>query len=538
MKRLLFSIAFLFPFALHCQTINLVRDITPGTAGTRISEFRDCNGNLYFTVSASNSVELWKTKGDSLNTVKVKTIWGWSNKKEAFELTCFNNVLYFIAPDTVHGYELWRSDGTDTGTYVVKDINVGVNDAFAVWTQISTKFLQIFNNKLYFIANDGIHGNELWESDGTSAGTQMVIDLKTGWKHGAFEPLGSDGIRLYFGGVDNLDSFRLYVSNGSAAGTYPVMNTQPYSFSPGYMNFNGKVYYGGTLLTGNNVDIGLVSSNGTEAGTQLLIPTGNTPDFPIDFMEVNNRLFFNNYKNIYYTDGTLAGTGVLKDSLSFSSLKFHNDISAHVVVPHSGNLYFLASSIGNNNGKQLWKSDGTSLGTYPVYTFSNGADPYHLISVGGKIYTKVRDSLRVDIWGYDGVAMQKIVKSNTNFFTGSTLANSISGYSPFCVFNNQLYYTNAYDTAIGAELYKMDLTPSSLENIIINQATVVYPNPATDYLEIRESGIDLVRLYDISGKLLLEECKNKISVSGLAPGVYFISILKDNQKFFARFIKK
>lgn len=78
--------------------------------------------------------------------------------------------MYFGADDGVNGLELWRSDGTEAGTYMVKDIRTG-----AVGSNIL--YVMNVNGTLFFVANDGTNGMELWKSDGTAGGTEMVKDI-------------------------------------------------------------------------------------------------------------------------------------------------------------------------------------------------------------------------------------------------------------------------------------------------------------------------------------------------------------------------
>ncbi len=81
--------------------------------------------------------------------------------------------MFFSATDGTNGIELWKSDGTSSGTVLVKDINPSAGSGLP-------KTLTNVNGALYFSANDGTNGYELWKSDGTSAGTVLVNDLNPG----------------------------------------------------------------------------------------------------------------------------------------------------------------------------------------------------------------------------------------------------------------------------------------------------------------------------------------------------------------------
>ena len=87
-----------------------------------------------------------------------------------YALTDVGGTLFFTADDGTHGRELWTSDGTEAGTVLVKDIHPGDRCGLP-------GFLTDVGGTLFFTADDGIHGRELWTSDGTEAGTVLVKDI-------------------------------------------------------------------------------------------------------------------------------------------------------------------------------------------------------------------------------------------------------------------------------------------------------------------------------------------------------------------------
>lgn len=188
-------------FELYCtdgNTISLVKEIhsTP-YYGSFPHQFKIVNGTLFFVATDSaHGAELWKTDGTEAGTVMVKDI-NPGRKASLFSINFFinntsrvsgdlnllaelNNKLIFVAQDDVHGFELWESDGTAAGTRLIKDINPGIDNGFEPTLSegdLTLGLLHIentYNGILYFAGNDGVNGRELWQTDGTTAGTHMV----------------------------------------------------------------------------------------------------------------------------------------------------------------------------------------------------------------------------------------------------------------------------------------------------------------------------------------------------------------------------
>ena len=88
-------------------------------------------------------------------------------------MVVIGTTLYFPAEDGNSGIELWKTDGTSTGTSMVKNINSGSSNS-------NPERLTKLGSTLIFSATDGSNGAELWKSDGTASGTSMIKDINSG----------------------------------------------------------------------------------------------------------------------------------------------------------------------------------------------------------------------------------------------------------------------------------------------------------------------------------------------------------------------
>ena len=138
-------------------------------------------------------------------------------------MTAFAAGVLFPADNGLHGTELWKSDGSEAGTALVSDINSGPLGSYPCFFTDSGKFV-------WFVADDGVHGAELWRSDGTSLGTFMVEDLNPGSDGGmqndctadSSAPVASKDTLFFPAGSQGLDG--LWTSDGTAEGTRRVVS--------------------------------------------------------------------------------------------------------------------------------------------------------------------------------------------------------------------------------------------------------------------------------------------------------------------------
>jgi ELWxxDGT repeat protein len=166
-----------------------VKDILPGAGSGVGGRIADGDGLLFFTANdGAHGEQLWRTDGTGAGTAMVTDFaraWG----------TGFHWMkphLYFTADDGVHGTELWRSDGTARGTGLVRDLVPGAGSL------------------ILDAAEDGVHGIELWSSDGTREGTALVADLRPGPESSTLGSLVVSGRRLYFPADDGVSGRELW----------------------------------------------------------------------------------------------------------------------------------------------------------------------------------------------------------------------------------------------------------------------------------------------------------------------------------------
>ena len=228
----------------------------------------------------------------------VKDIYPGLSNATPTNLTDVNGTLFFSADDGDNGRELWTSHGTVAGTVLVKDIASGSRHSYPA-------YLTSIDEVLFFSASDGDffigdHGRELWKSDGSSAGTVMVKDIFGAGTQGS-DPAYLTAVngtlffsaRIYDGGPE------LWKSDGTAAGTVLVKDVsfEAYSTPMNLTNVNGLLFF--SAYNRNAADLNstgreLWKSDGTTVGTVLVhdISPGKADSSPAQLTPVGDKLFF------------------------------------------------------------------------------------------------------------------------------------------------------------------------------------------------------------------------------------------------------
>ncbi len=542
-------------WSTYSQSPYLVKDINPGFPGTFIYQLTGVNNTLFFTAINKNyGLELWKSDGTDSGTVMVKDINAGTNSSVPTRLTNANGTLFFIADDGINGYELWKSDGTEAGTSMVKNIISGssstVNDISNIPEIVS------INNLVYFVVSyigEGKAKKELWKSDGTEAGTVMIRGDMT-----SIRQLININGTLFFRANDesNRADHLLWKSDGTVDGivlvkNLGVSNSMEISSGNSMANVNGTLFF--PESDGLNVHgTELWKSDGTEAGTVMVkdIFPGNdvvgsaNRSSPDQLTNVNGTLFFSassgnsasigNYdRELWKSDGTEVGTIRVKDIRAgiYGSGPFG-------LSNCNGTLYFSAND--GSNGNELWKSDGTEAGTVMVKDLmpgTSGAGPLGFTYFHGFVYFNGADPvIGWELFRTDGTAAGT-VGYNIRFSTQGSAPENLT------VVNNILFFTADTGGGSGRELWALGTPALSVEESDLSKLNIsIYPNPSKDIIHIKNESnfpIDRIIITDLTGKKVMEQndTSNDIYVSQLKQGLYIFQIQSNEKTIVTKFIK-
>jgi ELWxxDGT repeat protein len=338
-------------------------------------------------------------------------------------LTNVNGTLFFTADDGTDGRELWKSDGTAAGTVLAKDINPGSAGS-------SPQSLTNVGEVLYFSADDGIHGRELWKSDGTGPGTVLV----------------------------------------STAGSGPANLT----------NVNGTL-----LFTASDAVHGteLWKSDGTAAGTTLVkdINPGSADSAPYDLTNVNGILFFSaadgvHGSELWQSDGTAAGTVLVADVNPGPASSYLSGLT------YAGGLLYFAADDGTH-GMELW--------TARILRLDLGAPSAATAGTAFSLTVTARDALDRVNTGYLG----------TVTFTSSDGTADLPGTYTFTSADQGVHtFTVTLRTAGSQTVSATDRGASS----ITDTATVAINPAAADHLLFFQQPSDTVAGQPISPAVTVE----------------------------------
>jgi len=336
------------------------------------------------------------------------------------ELTKLGDRIVFTATEGVHGQEVWTSDGTEAGTRLVLDIVPGTESSFPY-------SLFVGNGTLYFFTEETPHVHGLWRSDGTAGGTTRLATV----------------------------------------GSHRIESTTARCFGKGVAV--GDAVYFAAVAAGRNE---LWRTDGTAVGTRRVAGI-QFNDQPCELTAVGNRLYFaasagGQGSELWTTDGSEAGTVQVADIYPFSIGSNPNSL-----VNLDGVLYFIATD--DAQGQQMWTTDGTASGTRVAVRFSDG-QPLTLRPLGnGKMIAAIRDNyanVYTRLWSTDGK-------------TATRLSDSANVYNLTMSLGGTPFYFSARSTTMPNFMvpWVTDGTPAGTRSVLPVTASYIEPEYPHNFVD-------------------------------------------------------
>jgi ELWxxDGT repeat protein len=487
----------------------LVKDILVGTNGTGPENLFNANGTLYFSSSSTSGIELFKSDGTTAGTLLVKDIYTGAPSSEPKNFALFNSLVYFRAASLNNGSELWRTDGTSTGTILVKEIGAGIGGG-------APNNFKVFANKLLFVANEyGLLNMELWSTDGTTIGTVQLRDIYRGDDGSEITESIVYNDRLFSAAMSLTNGRELFKSDGTPGGTGLFMDIYAganYHSSPrNFIQMGSNLYF--FAQNSSNSFPKLHRTNGTVAGTTAV--SGLHDVLRLQFVIGSNIYFFVNDSpgdRLYRNDGFSASVQVTQLN-SGSGMGVVDDKPNNSILIN--NVFYFVAGDSDFFGDELWRTDGTSAGTYMVKNIAasfNSSDPRDFVNLNGTLYFTANDNINGrELWKSDGTTAGTVMLKD--IYPGATSSNP----EELIVSNGKIYFS-ALHPSTGRELWVSDGTTAGTM-----LSDDIQPGPESSNPRHLTNGSDRIWFSantQLSGRELWQKTNNWISelVADIFPG--------------------
>lgn len=437
-------------------------------------------GNYLYTPEAA-----YRTDGTSANTISISSP---DITSRVLYTSLNDNTLLFAGYNNLVGTELWKIDNTSNTVSLVKDIST---DYMGSLYSVDSK-TAVLNGFAYFVAKEnGKLG--IWKTDATEPNTLKAIQFSyQDGTDGDIKVLNASNNKLFFtkqqeytpttyGSGQN----ELWASNGDQASATMLKSYGSSVVARETVIFNDKLLY----ITSGYSSSALNSTDGTIAGTEAVFSGNFSGD--VKFKKCGNQLFFTNNNNtqLWRTDGTTVGTSNVSQNLS----------SVKEMVCTNNYLYFL-----NGDSQKVWKSDGVSAHAMDIFVTN---DDSQLLA-----------NENIQKLGTDG---EKLFLTITTKEHGNELYE-ITDLLPVYLATKETLKTESKNRALDVQ---------------------IYPNPVSEYFSIKvkeNNKVETVKIFDVSGKLMKDVAYNNgtINIAEFTSGIYFIKIKTTKGDYLGKIIKK
>jgi ELWxxDGT repeat protein len=308
-------------------------------------------GNALFYTAENGGWELNKTDGTNTTTITI----GSTGEGRPTNLTAVGNTLYY----TNAFAQLWKTDGTSQGTVMMKDF-------------FSIKSITNVEGKAFILAETSAGGLELWRTNASGAVVRIKTIRTSAAIHAMYNPTTTRGHILYFVANDGIHGNEIWETDGTSSGTFMLRDLSPHDPANNYDgegDIRSMVYTNGSLIV-NALDqdaLWAIHTYSTSSKMWRTTRVGDEAASPL--IAVNNKAFFVSDRKLFAVDGS-------------ATLVHLTDIGAYEQLAYAviGNHLYISSAPYTH---ELWRTDGTECGTIQIQTGIGSA--FQIAAIGNDL---------------------------------------------------------------------------------------------------------------------------------------------------------
>jgi len=431
----------------------LVADILPGPSSSNPLQLTAHAGRLYFTAEDPIAGrELWSSDGTAAGTSRVKDIGPGAADGQIGELVSAGSRLFFVADDGATGLEVWSSDGTAMGTQLVADVLPGPASPEPAWLVFDA-----VGSRMYLSATLPGLGREVAFVDTQTMQPGLLKDIVPGAASSEPEQLVMLGSKLLFRALDPTTEYEPWVSDGTAAGTTLLLDIKA-GAAGSYPKLKDGAVLGNELFFAASEGVNgteLWKTDGTAGGTQLMtnISPGSMSSHPADIVAMGHEVYFSGHESLgverelFATASTPGSVRLVKD------LRPYGSSDPTDLVVSGSQLFFMATE---KPGEYTpWVSNGATAGTLQLMpsfqgdTILNAPAGFAALPGGGVAFSAL-GSLGVELFSSDGTPAGTGILADI----APTLSTGSSSPSGLTTINGQELYFAAFTSGTGRELWR------------------------------------------------------------------------------------
>lgn len=354
--------------------VTLVADVNPSNSSypKGLAVYGE---QLFFSADDGlHGYELWSynpsTNEASLATDLCSCIFG-SNPEH---LTTYDGRLYFRAIGIETGAELWAFDATTSATTLVVDVWPGTNTLDNPYSSDPANLI-VHDDRLFFTADDGEHGVELWVYDVTTQNASLIADINPGDSPSLPQYLRIYDSRLFFraGGASGTD---IYAYDSATDEVTPVGGYAPDQL----IVYDDRLFFADYTVE-NGRELWAFDADTGEISLEADIYLGSGSSLPSDFAVYDGRLFFS-------ASDEANGRGLWAYDAELDEAYLVADVSPSALTVYDGRLFFI------QGGHELWFYEtNTEEITLAAEIDPNGGgyDFRHLTVYDGRLFFSADD---------------------------------------------------------------------------------------------------------------------------------------------------